>query len=128
MEHSHFLVLALALPPLYYLCLILYNLFFHPLRSYPGLWTWAASDIQQTISLLRGQLSFDARRLHENNGEVVRVAPNQLSFNSARAWQEIYGHVKGSEALKFGKASTFYVKTLPFALEMLFQLIRRGPH
>lgn len=28
-------------------------------------------------------------------GPVVRVAPNELSFNSAQAWKDIYGHRKG---------------------------------
>ena len=30
--------------------------------------------------------------LHEKYGEVVRVAPDELSFHDSRAWNDIYGH------------------------------------
>jgi cytochrome P450 len=34
-------------------------------------------------------------KLHEKYGPVVRSAPNELSFNTATAWKEIYGHRRG---------------------------------
>ena len=33
--------------------------------------------------------------MHDRYGEVVRIAPNELSFTSASAWQDIYGHHQG---------------------------------
>ena len=36
--------------------------------------------------------------LHREYGEIVRVSPNELSFSSAGAWKDIYGHRKGDQA------------------------------
>lgn len=35
------------------------------------------------------------RALHEKYGPVVRLSPNELAFNSAQAWTDIYGHRVG---------------------------------
>lgn len=32
------------------------------------------------------------RKLHEEYGDVVRVAPEQVAFTDARAWKELMGH------------------------------------
>ena len=34
----------------------------------------------------------NTRRLHDKYGPVVRLSPNELCFNSAQAWNDIYGH------------------------------------
>ena len=47
------------------------------------------------ISLLRGRISFDYKVFHDRYGPVVRVMPNELSFNTAKAWDDIYGHRVG---------------------------------
>jgi cytochrome P450 len=44
---------------------------------------------------MRGHLSRDLRRHHDLYGKIVRVAPNELSFIDAAAWQDIYGWHKG---------------------------------
>lgn len=33
----------------------------------------------------------DIKKLHDKYGDVVRVAPNELSYTNPDAWQEIYG-------------------------------------
>jgi cytochrome P450 len=35
------------------------------------------------------------RALHERYGPVVRIAPDELVFNDAAAWKDIYGHRVG---------------------------------
>ncbi|KIV99247.1 uncharacterized protein PV09_09019 [Verruconis gallopava] len=75
----------------------LYNIFFHPLRHFPGPKSHAASSLPYVISQLRGELQHEIVKLHEIYGEVVRVLPNELSFSSANAWKDIYGHRKGGE-------------------------------
>jgi cytochrome P450 len=37
----------------------------------------------------------DNKVLHDIYGPVVRVSPNELAFNSAQAWDDIYGHRSG---------------------------------
>lgn len=55
--------------------------------------------------LLTGTLPLDMLDLHNQYGEVVRIAPNELAFSSSTAWKEIMGHHSGEEV---GKSMTFY--------------------
>ncbi len=34
---------------------------------------------------------YDIKQLHDKYGEIVRVAPNELSYTNPDAWQEVYG-------------------------------------
>lgn len=61
--------------------------------------------------------------LHEKYGPVVRVAPNELSFNTAQSWQDIYG---------FRKSQNVFVKSEfydggNFAAESLSIVSERDP-
>jgi cytochrome P450 len=46
-------------------------------------------------NLMLGILPFDTARLHRKYGDVVRIAPDELSFQNADAWKDIYGHRPG---------------------------------
>ena len=35
------------------------------------------------------------RKIHDKYGPVIRLSPNELSFNTVQAWQDIYGHRNG---------------------------------
>jgi cytochrome P450 len=72
-----------------------YNLFFHPLAKFPGPRLNAMSPLPGIYSLLRGRLPLDNKLLHDKYGSVVRVSPNELAFNSAQSWDDIYGHRQG---------------------------------
>ncbi|KFY25574.1 hypothetical protein V491_01685 [Pseudogymnoascus sp. VKM F-3775] len=48
--------------------------------------------------MVRGRLPFKNRLLHEKHGSVIRIAPNELSFNTAQAWVDIYGFKSGNHA------------------------------
>ncbi|KAL3444197.1 cytochrome P450 [Aspergillus insuetus] len=76
---------------LYGLILSIYRLYFHPLSKFPGPRLRAISSLPPIASLLRGRLGFDTKTLHDKYGPVVRVSPNELAFNSAQAWEDIYG-------------------------------------
>ena len=88
-------------------CLGLYNLKFHPLSSYPGPKAAAATRLWHTRSLLSGRLPYDLERLHNQYGDVVRIAPNELSYTNSIAWKEIYGHRSGQPEMP--KDPDFYV-------------------
>ncbi|KAI1121490.1 cytochrome P450 [Nemania abortiva] len=70
----------------------IYNLYLHPLRKFKGPKLWIAFPICKTIAQIRGQLDFRTRQFHEKYGPVVRVTPNELTFTTAEAWKDIYGH------------------------------------
>ncbi|KAJ6192804.1 putative P450 monooxygenase [Bipolaris maydis] len=85
---------------LYYGILAIYNIYFHPLRKFPGPKLRAASDWPYVVSLLRGTSPQDMLEMHKKYGRVVRVAPNELTFVSPAAWTEIYGQKRrGQEEL-----------------------------
>ncbi|PSN72204.1 cytochrome P450, partial [Corynespora cassiicola Philippines] len=68
----------------------------HPLSRYPGPFWYSVSTIPAGISLLRGRYAFENKRLHDKYGKsLIRVSPNELSFNTAQAFQDIYGFQQG---------------------------------
>jgi averantin hydroxylase len=48
-------------------------------------------------STLRGDFVQDVLALHRQFGDVVRLAPDELSFINAAAWKDIYGHRQGHD-------------------------------
>lgn len=75
----------------------IYNLYFHPLRHYPGPKSWAATFFPWSLSILRGHPHLEILELHKCYGDVVRLSPSELSFSHPDAWKEIYGHLKRGE-------------------------------
>ncbi|PMD29339.1 cytochrome P450 [Hyaloscypha variabilis F] len=93
------LISCLVLVLLYNVGNIIYDLFFHPIKRYPGPRIAAASRIPLTYNLLRGRAPQWIRSLHEKYGNVVRVAPDELSYRDLQGWKDIYG---STQAAKYG--------------------------
>lgn len=68
------------------------DLFINPLTKYPGPWFAGASRIPQLYHTFKGDLIHWVTSLHVAYGDVVRVAPDELSYASGDAWKGIYGH------------------------------------
>ncbi|KAH6885701.1 cytochrome P450 ClCP1 [Thelonectria olida] len=68
----------------------LYNVFLHPLRSFPGPLICRATPFYRHYKFLKGSLLYDLKDLHDKYGPVVRVRPDELSFISPQAWADIY--------------------------------------
>ncbi|KAF2759745.1 cytochrome P450 [Pseudovirgaria hyperparasitica] len=68
--------------------------FFHPFSHVPGPWLNSISEIPAAFHLVNGEQHLYYRSLHEKYGPVVRVSPDELSFVSVEARDEIYGHRK----------------------------------
>ncbi|KAI1358949.1 cytochrome P450 [Xylaria arbuscula] len=81
----------------YIIAIPVYNLFFHPLRRYPGPKLWAASPLPWLRAFIAGDLPRKTLELHNKHGPVVRTGPNELSFNSAEYWEAVMGHRKAGE-------------------------------
>lgn len=82
---------------LYYGIIAIYNLWFHPLAKYPGPKLAAATSLWYAIRLVKGIAPQETAKLHEQYGDVVRIAPNELSFVNPITWKDIYGHRKPGE-------------------------------
>lgn len=91
----------------YVLSHAIYNVYFHPLSAFPGPWLSRASRLPHVVSLLRGRSHKYVLEGHRRYGAVVRIAPNELAFADARAWNDIMGHRKPDEP-EMGKALHFY--------------------
>lgn len=75
--------------------LALYNVYWHPLSKYPGPWLWAAFRLPYATALWKGKYVSDIYQMHEEYGDIVRVAPNELSYANKQAWQDIYCYRAG---------------------------------
>ncbi|KAK4073143.1 uncharacterized protein Triagg1_5423 [Trichoderma aggressivum f. europaeum] len=84
-------VILMFIPILQIFVFAVYNLYFHPLRKYPGPFLWIAFPWLKSLSLIRGKADHAVVAFHEQFGPVVRTAPNILSFTSLTAWRDIYG-------------------------------------
>ena len=82
----------------------LYNIFLHPLRAFPGPLSARASILAYHRKILQGQTHQWVHGLHKQYGPVVRIAPNELSFNEPEVWRDAYGH----RASSFQKSKVFY--------------------
>ncbi|KAL1392704.1 cytochrome P450 71A23 [Phyllosticta capitalensis] len=80
-----------ALLALYVVGSVIYNIYLHPLRKYPGPKLWAISRIPWNWVNLHGRLAWRLRELHQQYGPVVRIAPDELSYTTSTAWKKIYG-------------------------------------
>ncbi|KAI8965007.1 putative cytochrome P450 [Daldinia sp. FL1419] len=89
--------------------IIIYNLYFHPLRNFPGPVLYRASRLPWAIKFATGSQAFVVQKFHDEYGPIVRIGPNHLSFTDPRAWKDIYGHRIGSEGgtNEMPKAHTF---------------------
>lgn len=76
---------------LHYLLTGVYQLVAGPLHKFKGPWSWIVFPILRHISILKGVENEIVLDLHKKYGPVVRVAPDEVSFTSAAAWQDIYG-------------------------------------
>ncbi|KAK4210329.1 cytochrome P450 [Rhypophila decipiens] len=100
--------MILGLSAVYFISYITFNIFFHPLSSYPGPLLWRATQIPYTISFNAGDLPKKAHYYHElYQSDVIRLAPNRLSYINPDAVKEIKGHRKISQG-ENGKAPDFF--------------------
>ncbi|OCL13583.1 cytochrome P450 [Glonium stellatum] len=99
--------LGLALLSTYIVAKVIYNVFFHPLRKYPGSILAAATTIPSMHARIGGKIVKWNHAQHQRYGEVVRVAPNELSFIGPDAWKDVYGY-RASGKSSFQKELEFY--------------------
>ncbi|KAI1270667.1 cytochrome P450 monooxygenase-like protein [Xylariaceae sp. FL1019] len=85
-------LLAIITVPLYYVWRCVYRYFFHPLARYPGPKLAAVSELWHIWSMFSDREIFNILDLHKKYGDVVRIGPNELSFASSQAYQDIYNH------------------------------------
>jgi averantin hydroxylase len=81
--------------PAYVIYQIVYNIFFSPLKRFPGPLLYAASSVPFDLDCLNGKAHVALTRLHDKYGPIVRSRPNELSYIDGRVWKEAYGFRSG---------------------------------
>ncbi|KAF2263753.1 cytochrome P450 [Lojkania enalia] len=71
----------------------IYRAYFDHLSGFPGPKLSAATHIPYIVALWTGSMHRYVAQLHHIYGDVVRVAPDELSFIGPQAWKDIEGHV-----------------------------------
>lgn len=80
---------------IYRVSIILYRLFYSPLRRYPGPLFHAISWLPLLYHRqITGQWPYRLKRLHDQYGDIVRIAPDEISCIYPEAWDDIYGFRK----------------------------------
>lgn len=97
----HILVAALFAVT-YLAAVLIYGLFFAPLSEIPGPRLTAVTRLWLMYHEFKGDRTIQIDTLHSRYGPVVRVSPDEVSFNNHEGLKEIYG-IKST----FSK-STFY--------------------
>ncbi|KAF4845773.1 Cytochrome P450 monooxygenase hmp1 [Colletotrichum siamense] len=89
---THLILLSTVLLASYFLILRpLYNVLFHPLARYPGPKLFAASSLPYGFCYITGKWHRKIEKLHSKYGPIVRIGPDELSYASPEAWEDIYG-------------------------------------
>ena len=89
----------------------IYNVFFHPLRHFPGPQTWIAFPLTRMYYLVTGRLDFKIAEFHEIYGDILRISPGTLCYATAAGWRDIYNaHPEVPKVVMMG--SGFDVKQL----------------
>ncbi|KAI0401577.1 putative benzoate 4-monooxygenase cytochrome P450 [Xylaria palmicola] len=77
----------------------IYNVTLHPLARFPGPLNRTAFAFPGLLNTCKGNYVSDVWAAHQKYGEVVRVAPDALSFASPAAWNDIYSLQNGKSQL-----------------------------
>lgn len=82
----------LAVPFVFFFGRIVYNVFFHPLRKFPGPFMAGATSLWRTYKevVKKETLAQELFDLHKKYGDIVRIAPDELHFGNPSSFHEIY--------------------------------------
>ncbi|OQE23218.1 hypothetical protein PENSTE_c009G01792 [Penicillium steckii] len=78
----------------YNLCSLLMAVEAYSLALFTRVLGWSNHQTQvflAGLSVIRGKNHLDILSLHEKYGPIIRIGPNELAFNTARAIRDIYG-------------------------------------
>lgn len=103
--------------------MIVYRIFFHPLRSHPGPLIAKLTTLYTTFHVVKKDEARNLHELHEKYGPVVRYGPNHISHRSPEAVRLLYVNST------YTRKSDFY-RAFPRSPEetSLFSSIRKDVH
>lgn len=98
---------TVTLPLILMITYAIYQRLLHPLRRFPGPFWASITDLWQVYMLRQGNYPQMLCKLHQRYGQIVRIGPNELSFNGSLAIDHIYkaGRIMGKGPLYDGFTS-----------------------
>ncbi|CAJ2512530.1 Uu.00g055450.m01.CDS01 [Anthostomella pinea] len=107
----------------YWLAVFAYRLLLHPLRDYPGPFIARLTEGYAGFYAGTRRLHLVTQQGHRKYGPVLRIAPNRLVFNSAKALHDIYDNDR------LVKSARVYLVTLGFTGTInVFSVIDKAVH
>ena len=85
---------AILIPSFLAIARGIYNLYFSPLRSIPGPWYAAVSEIWILVHTFRCRKVRAIDDLFKKYGNVVRIAPNTVAFLDSQTSRVVYNGLK----------------------------------
>ncbi|CAI7590979.1 unnamed protein product [Penicillium glandicola] len=95
--HEHYILVITTSILLILFSKAYYQVFVDPLSKYPGPKFAAISRIPHLYHTFKGDLVEWVNGLHLTHGDVVRIAPDELSYATGEAWKGIYGHASAGK-------------------------------
>ncbi|EEU33407.1 uncharacterized protein NECHADRAFT_89500 [Fusarium vanettenii 77-13-4] len=101
---------------------IIYNLFFHPFRKFPGPPLAKISRVWSRRANFQGLKYMRIHEAHQKYGAVIRIGPNELSFADPLAIRDIY------TTDDFQKEESFYFSKRGYEEDHLFSFTNPEAH
>ncbi|KAG6035920.1 hypothetical protein E4U41_005887 [Claviceps citrina] len=98
----------------------LYRITLHPLARIPGPKLAAISNVWYAKNIARGRTVKLGLELHRKYGDIVRVGPDEVWFNTAEAFDQIYCTGRGFEKSDFYLATALSRPHVDWRLEPHF--------
>jgi len=97
-------ILAPFLAILYVLGLVAYRLYLSPLAKFPGpklaaATSWYGKYFDLVAKSHGGQFPMEIKRMHEQYGPIVRIAPDELHIDDPEYWHEVYCNSSASKPI-----------------------------
>ncbi|KAK6083774.1 hypothetical protein SCUP234_03633 [Seiridium cupressi] len=95
---------------LYGVGVVIYRLWFHPLRRLPGPKLQAITDLPAIYtSYVAGTSIHRLTEFHRKYGPIVRIGPNRLALDGSVGWPQVFARRSGGEA-EYEKAPGVFSK------------------
>nr|AEA35023.1 hypothetical protein [Fusarium fujikuroi] len=92
-----FAVTIVAMLVLIGIGVIMYNIFLHPASKFPGPTIAGATSLRYHWAMSTGNVAPWLREQHARYGEIVRIAPDMISYVNPDAWRDIYAYKPGKK-------------------------------
>ncbi|KAL8284314.1 hypothetical protein RB600_008943 [Gaeumannomyces tritici] len=99
-----------AITVLYWVGLIIYRLWFHPLSRFPGPALMTVSDLPYLVqNNLLGTFANRVEKLHRRYGNIVRIGPNDLAIDGSVGWADVCNYRPGQgQGAEFTKPRGYF--------------------